>query len=244
MASSMPRICGFEGVEDGLDAFPGGLGVGDVPAIGLLGSEVDELSPASDELLDFGLFFGGFLGGRRLHLFGEESQDAGIDAVGLGDQAQGPGEIADPFGIDDGDVVAGIEEVGDDLALVAAGGFEDDETIGGIGEQLAGAARCPAVVLARVWVCPEGRRWRSSVALATSIPIQAQVRAIHGDVPFLPMRARAAFGAARLRRLFGLDFQRPATILLCDGVLSTEARSICRRLFRGWLRSQPRNREH
>ena len=93
----------LERIEDGLDTFSGELGFGDLPAIGLLGSEVDELPPAGDELLDFGLFFRSFLDGDGLHLFGEERQDTGIDAIGLGHQAQRPSEVAGPFGIDDGD---------------------------------------------------------------------------------------------------------------------------------------------
>jgi len=233
----------LEQVEDGLDALPGELSFGDLPAIGLLRAEVDELPSAGDELLDFGLFFRGFLEGRRLHSFGEESQDAGIDAVGLGQQSQGLGEIAGPFGIDDGDTVAGFGEIGDDFAFVAARGFEHDETVSRTGEQLfellmtrGGVGQ--AVVLLR------GKEMKIERGLSDVDADRNLVRAIHGDVPFLPMRARAAVGPAPAPATVRARFQRPATIQLCDGVMSTEARSICRRFFRGWLRSQPRNREH
>jgi hypothetical protein len=70
------------------------------------------------------------------------------------------------------------------------------------------------------------------------------VRAIHGEFPFLPMRARAFLGSATAPATVRACFQRPAAIQLCDGVVSTQARSICRRFFRGWLRSQPRNHVH
>jgi hypothetical protein len=70
------------------------------------------------------------------------------------------------------------------------------------------------------------------------------VRAFHGGIPFLPMRARAAVKPAPAPATVRACFQRPATILLRDGVLSTRTRSIYRRFFRGWLRSQPRNRMH
>src|SRR6187402_3419840 len=63
-----------------------------------------------------------------------------------------------------------------------------------------------------------------------------EVRAIHGGVPFLPMRARGRQGLAAPATVRA-GIQRSATIKLCDGVLSTEARTICRRFFRGWLRS-------
>src|SRR6476646_7867361 len=51
---------GFESVDHGLNAFPGGLDLRDVPAIGLLSADVDELPPTGDKLLDFDLFFGSF----------------------------------------------------------------------------------------------------------------------------------------------------------------------------------------
>lgn len=127
----------LEGVQHGLDAFLSGLGTGHVPAIGLLRSQVDELSSASDELLDFGLFFGSFFDRGGPDPFREESQDPGIDAVGLGHQAQSFREVSCPPRIDDRDTIAGIGEVSDDLSLVAASGFEDDETMVGSGEQLA-----------------------------------------------------------------------------------------------------------
>ena len=67
------------------------------------------------------------------------------------------------------------------------------------------------------------------------------VRAIPGAIPFLPMRARAPWGGATAQATVRACFQRPAATQLCDGVMSTQARSICRRLLRGWLRSQPRS---
>jgi hypothetical protein len=71
-----------------------------------------------------------------------------------------------------------------------------------------------------------------------------QIRAVHGDVPFLPMRARGRFGNLAAQATVRASFQRPATIQLCDGVWSAEARSIYRRPLRGWLRSQPRSSTH
>jgi hypothetical protein len=71
-----------------------------------------------------------------------------------------------------------------------------------------------------------------------------EVRAIHGDVPFLPMRARAAVGPLAAQATVRANIQRPAAIWLCDGVLSTEEQSICRRPLRVWLRSHTRSREH
>jgi hypothetical protein len=233
----------FQEFEDGLDAFPDGLSVGDLEPVRLHRAEVDELSPPSDELLDFGLFFGGFLGRLGLHLLGEEGQDAGIQAVGLGDQAEGPGKVPDPAGIDDRDVITGVEEVGDELSLVAARGFQDKAAIRGRGQQLLELLVSRGVIGQGVSLTG-GEKVEIERGLGNVDPDPRQIRAIHGDVPFLPMRARAAFGAASAPATVRADFQRPATILLCDGVLSAEARTIYRRPFRGWLRSQPRSREH
>ena len=233
----------LEGIEHGLDALPCGLNVGEVPPIGLLGAEVDELSSAGDELLDFGLFFRSFLDGCRLYLLSEEGQDPGIDAIGLGHQAQGPGEVAGPLGIDNRDTVAGVGEVGDDFALVAASGFEDDETGSRVREQIAKLLMTACGVGQTVRLS-RGEEMEIERGLGDVDSDRNLVRAIHGDIPFLPMRARASFGDATAQATVRASIQRPAAIQLRDGVVSTEARSICRRFFRGWLRSQPRNRKH
>jgi hypothetical protein len=72
----------------------------------------------------------------------------------------------------------------------------------------------------------------------------SEIRAVHGDVPFLPMRARGRLAGLAAPATVRARIQRSATILLCDGVVNAQARTIYRRFFRGWLRSQPRNRKH
>lgn len=210
----------FESVDDGLDAFSGGFGVGAVPAIGLLSFEVDELPPAHDELLDFDLFFRSFVAGDWLHFFCEESQDAGIDAVGLGHQAQGLGEIAGSLGIDDRDAVTGIGEVGDDLAFKAPGSFEDNETSGRAGEEFFQLFMSCFGVGQRLGL-PSRKNVEIECGLGHVNSDRNLVRAIHGDIPFLPMRARAAIRPATAPATVRACFQRPAAIQLCDGVLST-----------------------
>jgi hypothetical protein len=101
-----------------------------MPAIRFLRSEVNQLTPAGNELLEFSLFFGSFLEGCWLHFFGEEGQDAGIDPIGLGHQAEGSCEVACPLGIDYRNSITGVQEIGDDFPLVAASGFEDDQAVG------------------------------------------------------------------------------------------------------------------
>ena len=47
------------------------------------------------------------------------------------------------------------------------------------------------------------------------------VRAIHGDIPFLPMRARVAFKTATAQATVRACFQRPTAIQLLSGMLTT-----------------------
>src|SRR5439155_27023701 len=129
------------------------------------------------------------------------------------------------------------------LALVAAGGFQNDEAGAGRGEQLA-ELPVSSIRVGQVLSLPGGKDVKIERGLGNVDSDPGLVRAIHGDIPFLPMRARAAFGAAPAQATVRACFQRPAAILLCDGVLSTLTRSICRRPLRVWLRSHTRSREH
>jgi hypothetical protein len=233
----------FQKFEDGLNTFLSGFGPGQFEAIGFHDSEVDELSSAGDELLDFGLFFWHFLDRSRLDLLSEQSQDAGIKAVGLGGQAQGSGKVPNPFGINDRDAVAGIEEVGHERAFIAAGGLEDDQAARGLREEFAELLEPRSVVGQRVRLAC-GEEVEIERRLGDVDADADQIRAVHGDVPFLPMRARGRFGNLAAQATVRARFQRPATIQLCDGVWSAEARSIYRRPLRGWLRSQPRSSTH
>jgi len=233
----------FQQLEDGLNTFLGGFGPRQFKAIRFHGSEVDELSSSGDELLDFCLFFGHFLDRSGLDLLGEQSQDAGIEAVGLGGQAQGPGKVPDPFGIDDRDAVAGIEEVGHEGAFIAASGFEDDQAALGLREELAKLLEPRGVIGQRVRLAC-GEEVEIERRLGDVDADADQIRAVHGDVPFLPMRARGRFGNLAAQATVRARFQRPATIQLRDGVWNAKARSICRRPLRGWLRSQARSSTH
>jgi hypothetical protein len=206
--------------QDGLDAFSDAFGADDLEAIGLHGPQVNKLSSAGDELLDFGLLFRGFMGWRRLDLLGEKGQDASIDAVGLGDQAEGLGEISGPFGIDHGDVMSLVEQVGNELSLIAAGGFENDAAGGWVGEQLFKLPMTCGVVRQRVFLTG-GKEVEVERGLGDVDSNPSEVRAIHGSVPFLPMRARGRLGGLAAPATVRVRFQRPATIQLCDGVVGT-----------------------
>jgi len=73
------------------------------------------------------------------------SGDAGIDLIGRGQTAAGPGEIADLAGIDDGDRNIGGHQRPDGRHLVTAGGFDDDKLCAGYRRRERGPACCIVV---------------------------------------------------------------------------------------------------
>ena len=120
------------------------------------GEEFDELTPPSDEGVQFPLFFRGWRSRSRPNLLGEQSQDSGIDPVGLGEFSEALGEVSGLTGIDDSDVVALLEKLSSHGTFDTAGGLKDDKTspagrehrrellmpVGRIGESLTFRLRC------------------------------------------------------------------------------------------------------
>jgi hypothetical protein len=84
----------------------------------------DELSATGHEFLEQDLVWRRALAGRGLQAFCEVGQDAGIEAVVLGQDAQGLRELADACGLNHRDGDAGVEQFEDGQSLVAAGGFD------------------------------------------------------------------------------------------------------------------------
>jgi hypothetical protein len=148
-AGGLVKACGF-GEEFGIGVAQGeelSLELFDFAIVEADGAFGLGLEPAVVELMKAGLFQGslgdemGALGEQRaqaqvmsglgciwLGRVGEAegAEDAGIDAVGLGEDVTGTGEVANLARIDDADRdVLGVEEV-DEAVLVAAGGLADD----------------------------------------------------------------------------------------------------------------------
>ncbi len=67
-----------------------------------------------------------FFGQSRFGELPESHQDAGVDAVGLGEDAQPLGEVADPSGVDQRDGQRGVEQRVHEGTLQPAGRFDDD----------------------------------------------------------------------------------------------------------------------
>ena len=86
----------------------------------------DQLAPPATEELEVLDRSAGLGAQRGSDLRREPRQHAGIDAVGLGQDAVGAGEVADLAGIDSDDRQAGRGQGGHHGALVAAAGFQHD----------------------------------------------------------------------------------------------------------------------
>ena len=127
----------FQEGDDLVDIFLDGWVPGGFPMILLLGEKFHELSSASDEGVDFLLFFRGKWGEVEfLDAFGELDEDLGIEGVGLGEDVEGVCEGTDSSGGEDGDEVFSFGEKDEEVEVVVAGGFENDLAVLGGGEQL------------------------------------------------------------------------------------------------------------
>jgi hypothetical protein len=185
-------------------------------AVGFCRAELHELSSSCDELIENGLFFGGFGEWSGFDIESEPSNDASVDPIGFGEDSESFGIISDLSGIDDGDGVSGVGEFPDNSAFIVARGFKNDKAAsrcGQFGEQL-------MMSLGRVWDTT-GR------ALGQLMSVECVFGDIdsndtgdtrfHEDDPSLQMRARscqycgAAHAAVRVR------IRRPATIPLLHG---------------------------
>ena len=51
-----------------------------------------------------------------------------VQSVGLGQQVERPGEVADLSRVDDRDVMPSVQERPCKVTLITAGGFDDDQT--------------------------------------------------------------------------------------------------------------------
>ena len=142
---------------------------GHAPAIRLSAEHLDELAAAGDEFAETVDLVGGQWADGGPHGLGKVRDDAGVEGIGLRQEAGGAGKVADLAGIDDGDGEAGAGQGGRDGGFVAAGGFQGDEG-GGEGAQAARRAVSPASSWGTTKVSPVGRMCTSRWSLATSRP--------------------------------------------------------------------------
>ena len=114
------------GVDDLLDAFPNRFGKHGGQAIVLSRFHLDELRAPRQEFLQMSGIFGGNWPDFGFDHFPKASQDAGINGVRLGQDAQCFGEVANLPRVDDDDGEVRRSQGGDERYLQAARGFDDD----------------------------------------------------------------------------------------------------------------------
>jgi hypothetical protein len=167
------------------------------------------------------------LGGPR-----EAGQNLRVDAVGFFQPSDGAGVFAGSLRIDQRDGDVGLEQLGGDLTVQSSGGLDEDELnleIAETGEEL-----CDAVVVVGqrealaggIEIAVEGGLGHVDADDDGDGRIGLRGIVLHGGFPALRMRTTAG---GRVRPAVRVKYTRPPTILLRDGVLSAEARSICRR---------------
>lgn len=113
--------------DDLLDAGTHGVAVRLLEAVALGGDHLHQLRASRHVLLQNPGVFVGQIADRRLDHPRETRQHGRVDAVGLGEPAGGPGEVADLAWVDHRDGQRGGEQRRDERALVSAGGFEHDQ---------------------------------------------------------------------------------------------------------------------
>lgn len=159
------------------------------------------------------------------------SEVTGVDGVGLGAMPESLGKVSCLSGIDDGHRLSGINEMTDERSLVASRGFDDDQLQRGELLQLFQELFITRQVIGKG--IPLGQRSNMNVELIfgdiNSYPGGDNVGSGRSDGvdPVLQMRTRVGVRGTVLAAVRA-GTKGVAAILLCDGVLSTWARSICR----------------
>ncbi len=192
------ELVDFEDLEiEGFDHFSDALfdlGMADRGhSIGLLCTQIIELSAASDQ---FGQFVSLRCGVRLGHGFDqlcELGQDLGIDGIGLGPLSHAPGKITHLAGIDYDHGHTGTEQLGREGAFIAAGGLQDNR---GDGMAAEGLTQLPVSLggVGQIEFEDLGAGGHTEGVLGD---IDSDIDGLrHGTFPFLRMRTRRTSGPA------------------------------------------------
>ena len=161
----------------------------------------------------------------------------------LGQNSQTLRIIPDLTGIDDGDWISGLHQFDDQSSFVSPGGLHHDQTFGRRRQPVEQLLESRIVVRQRERSFIGGKK-RVEGLLGHVDANNSDWRVFHRNIPDLPMRARGVCGGASAPAAVRATFQRPATIPLRHGVLSTQAQSICRRPLCGSLLATLRSLPH
>ena len=262
IAFCLPVFIGVKEVGDGIfdddqllveqgNSLPNTL-VRNFPLCGLLsvyfdGSEMKDLFSSCDEILQFLLAFGGFGSQPGSDDLSELGEVTGVNGIGLGPVAESFRKVSCLSRIDDGNGNIGIDEMTDERSLVASRGLDNEELQR---RELLQVLDEFFITLQVIGECPlqrERTHMHVELVLGDIDPNEhgGWTRSDRDGVsPVLQIRTRSGFSRSTVHAAVRAFTGGDAAILLCDGVLSTKARSIYRtpgsqRLFasaqRRWL---------
>src|SRR5215212_2988078 len=160
---------------------------------------------------------------------GEGGQQPAVDVVALLETAHGAGKLAGPLRVDDGDLDAGIEQFGSAAPMIASGGFDEHQADVGSAELL--DELCDATLVidnAEGLVDDIDEAVQGGLGNIDAGDGLNGRFLLHGGLPALRMRTVHGL-RLDVQPAVGVRSTRPATITLRGGVVSTWARSICRR---------------
>jgi len=119
-----------EACEERVKVSMSGLGARGEAAVGVGEAILDEITPGEDESLQAQALAISGLPAREfgVAIFGVSEERLGVDAVGFAERSKGSDEGLDLTGVGAMGADAGVEQGGEQAALIAAGGFAYDET--------------------------------------------------------------------------------------------------------------------
>ncbi|OAM91441.1 hypothetical protein AW736_03000 [Termitidicoccus mucosus] len=121
-----------QGAARGGQAFEQGQAGGVLGLVGLVLERLDQGLARLEQFAQHRLGLDGRAAGAQFFGFArEQAEQAGVDAVGLGQDALGPGELAHAPGVDHAHAHAGLMAGAREGSFVAAGGLADDPRAGG-----------------------------------------------------------------------------------------------------------------
>ena len=228
-----PRDFGFEvfdlvveHLEQFADALLGDFVDGLLQTIGLHRAQFDELPTTDDEFRQLGLL------GRKerrptwFRLLSEARDDGGVEAIGLGQDPQALGEIADTLGIDDRDPIPGVEQGTRHGAFVSPGGFQHDGGLLRWRQRLEQLGK-PRLVVGHLLDLQRRLGGRTDIQrILGNIQTYPHIDriGIHERIPSLRIRARVTKGTALAA--VRAEVQKPTAIPLGSGVRRTKGCTI------------------
>lgn len=234
IAAGLPVVAGIEEFRDGfldigeegveqleglLQGLAGECSVGRLEAVGFHRSELDDLSSASDEILQFLLIRGDFLGQAGAGDLGEMGEEFGIEGIGLGELSEGFGEVSGLAGIDDGDGESGVDEVTDEGAFVSAGSFDDDDGDGGVLAETFGELFETGLIVGAGPSLGQGTNMDVELGLSDiDSDVEGNLGSVDGTDPVLQIRTRGGGSRGTVLAAVRAGTRGAAAIRLCGGV--------------------------